>query len=81
VSAARLPRALAAEAIGTYVLVFPGAGAVMVDAKAHALGHVSGAHFNGAVTFAFALTRRFQFVRGEATRPAGLAVADTEEAT
>ena len=73
------PRALAAEAIGTFALVFAGAGAVMVDAKTHqlghvgvaitfglvimamiyAVGHVSGAHFNGAVTFAFAITRHF----------------------
>jgi aquaporin NIP len=72
-------RLLAAEFVGTFALVFAGAGAVMVDAKTHALGHVgvafsfglvimamiyavghiSGAHFNGAVTFAFALTRHF----------------------
>jgi aquaporin NIP len=83
VSVAPLPRALAAEAIGTFALVFAGAGAVMVDAKTHALGHVgvaitfglvimamiyavghvSGAHFNGAVTFAFALTRHFPWGR------------------
>jgi MIP family channel proteins len=64
-------------------LVFAGAGAVMVDAKTHALGHVgvaitfglvimamiyavghiSGAHFNAAVTFAFALTRHFPWPR------------------
>jgi aquaporin NIP len=76
-------RRLAAEAIGTFALVFAGAGAVMVDAKTHALGHVgvaitfglvimamiyavghvSGAHFNGAVTFAFALTRHFPWTR------------------
>jgi aquaporin NIP len=82
-SVAPLPRALAAEAIGTFALVFAGAGAVMVDAKTHALGHVgvaitfglvimamiyavghvSGAHFNGAVTFAFALTRHFPWGR------------------
>jgi aquaporin NIP len=74
-----LVRALAAEAIGTFALVFAGAGAVMVDAKTHqlghvgvaltfglvimvmiyAVGHISGAHFNAAVTFAFALTRHF----------------------
>ncbi len=35
-----LPRALVAELIGTFALVFAGAGAVMVDAKTHALGHV-----------------------------------------
>jgi MIP family channel proteins len=78
-----LARALVAEAIGTFALVFAGAGAVMVDAKTHALGHVgvaitfglvimamiyavghiSGAHFNGAVTFAFALTRHFPWPR------------------
>ena len=78
-----LPRALVAEAIGTFALVFAGAGAVMVDAKTNALGHVgvaitfglvimamiyavghvSGAHFNGAVTFAFALTRHFPWPR------------------
>jgi aquaporin NIP len=78
-----LLRALAAEAIGTFALVFAGAGAVMVDAKTHALGHVgvaisfglvimvmiyavghiSGAHFNPAVSFAFALTRHFPWPR------------------
>jgi aquaporin NIP len=83
VNVAPLPRALAAEAIGTFALVFAGAGAVMVDAKTHALGHVgvaitfglvimamiyavghvSGAHFNGAVTLAFALTRHFPWRR------------------
>jgi MIP family channel proteins len=78
-----LARALVAEAIGTFALVFAGAGAVMVDAKTHALGHVgvaitfglvimamiyavghiSGAHFNAAVTFAFAVTRHFPWSR------------------
>src|SRR5207237_8129940 len=72
-----LLRRLAAEAIGTFALVFAGAGAIMVDAKTHqlghvvvalrfglvimalihAVGHISGAHFNAAVTLAFALTR------------------------
>lgn len=79
-------RPLVAEAIGTFALVFAGAGAVMVDAKTGALGHVgvaitfglvimvmiyavghiSGAHFNGAVTFAFALTRHFPWSRAVA---------------
>src|SRR5471032_3583304 len=81
-----LLRALVAEAIGTFALVFAGAGAIMVDAKTHALGHVgvaitfglvimvmiyavghvSGAHFNAAVTFAFALTRHFPWRRAVA---------------
>jgi MIP family channel proteins len=78
-----LGRALVAELIGTFALVFAGAGAIMVDAKTHALGHVgvaiafglvimamiyavghvSGAHFNPAVSFAFALTRHFPWPR------------------
>jgi aquaporin NIP len=78
-----LARALVAELIGTFALVFAGAGAVMVDAKTHALGHVgvaftfglvimamiyavghiSGAHFNAAVTFAFAVSRHFPWPR------------------
>jgi len=76
-------RALAAESIGTFALVFAGAGAIMVDDKTHqlghvgvaiafglvimvmiyAVGHVSGAHFNPAVSFAFALTRHFSWTR------------------
>jgi MIP family channel proteins len=78
-----LARALVAEAIGTFALVFAGAGAIMVDAKAgalgqvgiafafglvimamiYAVGHISGAHFNPAVSFAFALTRHFPWPR------------------
>jgi MIP family channel proteins len=81
-----LARALGAEAIGTFALVFAGAGAVMVEAKTGALGHVgialtfglviaamvyavghiSGAHFNPAVSFAFALTRHFPWARAGA---------------
>jgi aquaporin NIP len=76
-------RALVAELIGTFALVFAGAGAIMVDEKTHALGHVgvaiafglvimvmiyavghvSGAHFNPAVSLAFALTRHFPWAR------------------
>jgi aquaporin NIP len=75
----RLARALLAEVVGTFALVFAGCGAIMVDAKTHALGHVgvaisfglvimvmiyavghiSGAHFNPAVTLAFAFSRHF----------------------
>jgi len=79
-------RSVVAEAVGTFALVFAGAGAIVVDARTHALGHVgvaiafglvimvmiyavghvSGAHFNPAVTFAFALTRHFPWTRAVA---------------
>src|SRR5262245_140473 len=78
-----LARRLTAEFVGVFTLVFAGCGAVMVDAKTNALGHVgvaisfglvimamiyavghiSGAHFNPAVTFAFALSRHFPWPR------------------
>jgi MIP family channel proteins len=78
-----LARLLAAEFVGTFALVFAGCGAIMVDAKTGALGHVgvaisfglvimvmiyavghiSGAHFNPAVTFAFCLSRHFPWSR------------------
>jgi aquaporin Z len=69
----------AAEALGTFVLVFAGTGAIVIDDLTHAvthvgvaltfglvvmsliyaLGDVSGAHFNPAVTLAFSLAGRF----------------------
>ena len=78
-----LRRALAAELIGTFALVFAGAGAIMVNEKTgalghvgiaitfglvimamiYAVGHVSGAHFNPAVSFAFALSRHYPWPR------------------
>src|SRR5436309_13883337 len=78
-----LLRAMTAEAIGTFALVFAGCGALMVEAKTHTLGHVgvaitfglvimfgiyavghiSGAHFNPSVTFAFVLSRHFPWTR------------------
>ncbi len=90
-----LARALVAEAIGTFALVFAGCGAIMVDAKTgalghvgvaisfglvimvmiYAVGHVSGAHFNPAVSFAFALTRHFPWPRVGAYWSAQLAGA------
>ena len=92
-----LARCLVAEAFGTFALVFAGAGAIMVDAKTHqlghigvaitfglvimamiyAIGHISGAHFNAAVTLAFVLTRHFPLRRAVAYWGAQLAGAVT----
>jgi MIP family channel proteins len=67
-----------AEFIGTFTLIFIGAGAIMAAAGAHdptlagvalahglaiavmvsAVGHISGGHFNPAITLAFLVTRR-----------------------
>jgi len=73
-----------AEFVGTFALVFVGAGAIMAVgpeasagtlevAFAHglviavmvsAVGHISGGHFNPAVTFGFLLTRRISVLLG-----------------
>jgi aquaporin Z len=68
-------RRAVAEFIGAFTLVFIGVGAIAVGgdltsvALAHglaiavmasAVGHISGAHFNPAVTFGFLITRRIE---------------------
>ena len=78
-----MARAVLAEAVGTFALVFGGCGAIVVDAQSGALGHVgvalsfglviavmvcavghlSGAHFNPAVTLAFASLGKFPWKR------------------
>lgn len=67
-------RRLAAEFLGTFAIVFFGCGAIatggsplavnavfglVVAAAVYALGHISAAHFNPAVSVAFALAGRF----------------------
>lgn len=77
-------RAVIAEFVGTFALVFAGTGAVVTNAVSggalghvgvavtfglvimvmiYAVGHISGAHFNPAVTIAFALSRHFPMRR------------------
>jgi aquaporin Z len=68
-------RRAAAEFVGTFALIFVGAGSIMfaqfsglvgialahglvIAVMASAVGHISGGHFNPAITIAFVLTRR-----------------------
>ena len=60
-------RSLLAEAIGTFALVFAGAGAVMVDAKTAALGHVGVAISFGLVIMA--MIYAFGHISGAPIRP------------
>ena len=71
-------RALAAEFLGTFALVFFGCGAIanglpptsvalafglVIAVMVYALGHISGAHFNPAVSVAFAVGRHAPWPR------------------
>ena len=71
-------RAAAAESLGTFALVFFGCGAIanglsptsvalafglVIAVMVYALGHISGAHFNPAVSIAFAVGRHAPWSR------------------
>ncbi len=74
-------KALLSEFLGTYILVFAGTGAIVIDSLTgsighigialtfgmvvmvliYSFGHISGAHFNPAVSIAFAVMREFEW--------------------
>src|SRR3954471_20367586 len=91
-------RRAAAEAMGAFMLVFAGCGAIVTDAHTegtlgtvgvslvfafvitaaiYAGGHISGAHYNPAVTVAFVLARHFParqaaaYIGAQVTGPRG----------
>lgn len=74
----QLARKIGAEIVGTFALVFAGCGAItnvgvsltfglVIMVMSYSVGHISGAHFNPAVSVAFAAVGRFRGVRSRST--------------
>ncbi|KAL3504743.1 hypothetical protein ACH5RR_034584 [Cinchona calisaya] len=71
-----------AEPVGTYIFIFWGCGSGLVDRITSflmdlmsALGHVSGAHFNPAVTLAFSAARRLPLLQNKVLSGVAIGVA------